>query len=146
MDYFKNCFARGKVHRALGNTVEEKAQNWRDCSSHAAIFPTAIITVILIIIMFGMAITKDKLVILAFIIPIMLLSYGIYKSLKYSQIIEADRFEELWKMERKLSPNLSVAQFIIEVEIRVQQKRARNPAPHQHTWNQAETHFKDNKN
>ena len=124
MDYLINCFGRGKVHRAPGNTIEEKAEKWRDCSSGAAVLPVSIFTIIIIIIMYFWIEKKfnNKLIFLISIIPILLISYGLFNLIKYSHIQEADKFEELWKLQKQRFPGLTVSQFIIEAESREQYK------------------------
>ena len=95
MDYLKNCFLRGKVHRAPGNTIEEKAEKWRNCYLGATVLPVSIFTIFIIIFMY-LWVEKtfnNKLIFLISIIPILLLSYGLFNSIKYSYNQEADKFE-----------------------------------------------------
>ena len=121
MDYLKNCFLRGKVHRAPGNTIEEKAEKWRNCYLGAAVLPVSIFTIIIIIIMiiYIEKTSTNKLWYLV-LLAIPFISYGYFYIIKHSYIQEADKFEELWKLQKQRSPSLTVSQFIIEAESREQ--------------------------
>ena len=117
MDYLKKCFIPDKVEIVFADTVKEKAQIWRECSSRKSIFPSVILTIVLIIVMYVWSTKKFNNINVFYIsiIPLLALGYGLYILIENSFINEANDFENLWKLEKQNDPNLTEKRFINEM-------------------------------